>query len=95
MGPLVASAVLFLAPGVALGAVSPFIVRLSVSKVTEVGEVAGTVWALSSVGSIVGTLGTAFYLIPRLGVRNILHAIGAGLLGLGLLALTSRGKVKN
>ncbi|MCZ6635345.1 MAG: fused MFS/spermidine synthase [bacterium] len=90
LGPLVASALMFLVPGVALGTVSPFLVRLSVSKVTEVGAVAGTIGALSTAGSVVGTLGTAFYLIPALGVRTILLVMGAGLLVMGGLAVVGR-----
>lgn len=90
VGPLVASALMFLVPGVALGTVSPFLVRLSVSKVTEVGAVAGTIGALSTAGSIVGTLGTAFYLIPAVGVRTILLVMGAGLLAMGGLAAVGR-----
>ncbi len=85
-GPLVASIVLFLIPGISLGAVTPFIVRLSVSKVAEVGGVAGTISALSTAGSIAGTLMTAFYLIPAMGVGKILYLIGVLLVGLGGLA---------
>ena len=86
-GPLLASVVLFAIPGVALGAVTPFIVRMLADRVDRVGGVAGTVSALSAAGSIIGTLGTAFYLIPVMGVRHILHLIGAVLLALAAMAL--------
>ena len=94
LGPLVASAILFLVPGVALGTVTPFLVRLSVSTLKEVGVVAGTIGAFSTAGSIVGTLGTAFYLIPTMGVRAILQVIGVGLVLLGGVALVNR-KIAN
>lgn len=86
-GPLLASIVLFTIPGVALGAVTPFVVRLLADRVDRIGGVAGTVSALSAAGSIAGTLGTAFYLIPAMGVRQILHLIGAVLLVLSAMAL--------
>ena len=92
LGPLVASAVLFLLPGLALGTVTPFLVRLSVSTVHGVGVVAGTIGALSTAGSIAGTLGTAFYLIPTLGVHAILQVIGVGLVLLGGLAVLVRDR---
>lgn len=84
-GPLVASVVLFLVPGVSLGAVTPFVVRLSVASVQGVGEVAGTVSALSTAGSILGTFVTAFYLIPVAGVGTICYLIGGVLMILGFL----------
>ena len=90
-GPLLASVVLFAIPGAALGAVTPFIVRMLADRVERVGGVAGSVSALSAAGSIAGTLGTAFYLIPAMGVRNILHLIGVVLLVLAALALWGTG----
>ena len=86
-GPLLASVVLFAIPGAALGAVTPFIVRMLADRVDRVGGVAGTVSALSAAGSIAGTLVTAFYLIPTMGVQHILHLIGAVLLALAAMAL--------
>ncbi len=86
-GPLLASIVLFAIPGVALGAVTPFVVRMLADRVDRVGAVAGTVSALSAAGSIAGTLGTAFYLIPAMGVRHVLHLIGAVLLVLAAMAM--------
>ncbi len=91
-GPLLASVVLFAIPGAALGAITPFIVRMLADRVDRVGGVAGTVSALSTAGSIAGTLGTAFYLIPTMGVRLILHLIGVVLLVLAAMALWGTDK---
>jgi len=76
-GPLAASTVLFLPASFILGMISPFSVRLATRAVTEVGRVAGTLYALSTVGSIVGTLGTTFLLIPKLETTRILAGLGA------------------
>jgi hypothetical protein len=52
------------------------------------GVVSGTVYGISTAGSIVGTLGTTFYLIPMIGSRAITISLGiAGVVaGLALLA---------
>src|SRR5262249_8942867 len=52
------------------------------------GVVSGTVYGISTAGSIIGTLGTTFFLIPALGTRAITLTLGAcGLVaGLTLLA---------
>lgn len=80
VGPLVSSLILFLVPSVFLGTVSPFAVRLQAQAVASVGSTAGGLYAVSTAGSIVGTLITAFYLIAVLGVANIVHGLGLLLL---------------
>lgn len=91
LSPLVSCLVLFLAPSVFLGTISPFAVRLQARAVTTVGTTAGALYAVSTAGSIAGTLVTAFYLITVLGVGNIVHALGLTLLVLaGLVFLGNR-----
>ncbi len=80
MSPLVSSLVLFLVPGVFLGTISPFAVRLQARAVASVGTTAGGLYAVSTTGSIAGTLATAFYLIVAIGVANIVHGLGLTLL---------------
>jgi spermidine synthase len=69
---LAASLVLFLPPSLALGMVTPFAVRISASLLERVGSVSGRYSALSAVGSILGTLLTAFVLIPAFPVAKLL-----------------------
>jgi len=80
LSPLVSSLVLFLLPSVFLGTISPFAVRLQARAVTSVGTTAGGLYAVSTAGSIAGTLLTAFYLIVVIGVANIVHGLGLTLL---------------
>jgi len=92
-GPLAASTILFFLPTVVMGMVSPFAVRLRARTVTTVGNVAGVLYALSTLGSIVGALVAAFVLINTLGVRSIIHGLGLvmmALAALGLLAARRR-----
>jgi spermidine synthase len=87
-GPLLTCAILFFIPGMLMGVTSPFVIRLLARAVGEVGRTAGAVYAVSTVGSIVGTLATAFYLIPEIGTEAILYYLGGGLIMTALIAAT-------
>jgi len=87
LNPLIACSALFLLPGVFLGTISPYVIRLAATKLHTVGSTAGTLYAISTCGSIFGTLLTAFYLIPVLGVSNIIHALGITLVCLSLVVV--------
>jgi spermidine synthase len=79
-GPLVASSLLFLLPSIGMGMVSPFAIRLATQSLGSIGKISGTLYALSTGGSIVGTLFTTFVLIPLIGVSAILKVLGLALL---------------
>jgi len=89
MGSLLSCVVLFMVPGAALGTVSPFLIRMSAKSVGTTGRAAGGIYAVSTVGSIVGTLATAFYLIAVLPVSRILLVVGALLWGVGIVLLAA------
>ena len=86
-GPLVAALLLFLPPSVGMGMVSPFAIRLATPSVAAVGKISGTLYALSTVGSIAGTLVTTFVLIPLVGVSVILKGLALVLLLVSVLTL--------
>jgi len=85
LNPLIASTIFFLLPGIFLGTVTPYAIRLAATTLATVGSTAGSLYALSTCGSIFGTLLTAFYLIPAIGVINIIHSLGMALVLLALL----------
>lgn len=93
-GPLIASVILFLPPSVGLGVLSPFAVRIAATSVQSVGKVAGTLYALSTTGSIVGTLITTFVLIPWIGLSAILKVLGAVLLVTSVVTLLINARSK-
>ena len=68
LGPLTASLILFALPSLLMGVASPFAVRLLARDLERVGAVAGRLYAVGTLGSIAGTLITAFWLIPAFGV---------------------------
>lgn len=71
-GTLLASAVLFGPATALLGMVSPYAVRLAARDLGHLGHTAGRLYALSAAGSLVGTLGATFLLIPFLTLPQIL-----------------------
>jgi predicted membrane-bound spermidine synthase len=70
LGSLVAVLVLVAVPVLLLGTVSPWAIRLGVQTVEEAGTVAGRLYALSTAGSLVGTLASALVFIPLVGTRR-------------------------
>ena len=90
LGPLIAAS-LFLAPSLLLGAATPFALRIAAPGVAALGRVAGRLSAVATIGGIVGTFGTAFALLPLLGVARSFLVLAATLAVLPLLwALTDR-----
>jgi spermidine synthase len=83
-----AFAIMFL-PVTLFGVYSPFAIRLVLRTAQRSGTVSGAVYGASTAGSIVGTLGTTFFLIPVIGTRAITLVLGvAGMAcGLCLIAL--------
>jgi spermidine synthase len=73
-GTLLATSVLFGPASVLLATVSPYAVRIaarSLEGIGALGNTAGRLYALSTLGSLAGTLGCTFLLIPFLDLRQI------------------------
>ncbi len=87
--PLLASILLFFPPTVLMGAVSPYAVKLQVRNLDRLGSGVGNLYALSSLGSILGTLLTSFYLITWVGVRKIIVFEGILLLIAAVVCFTA------
>src|SRR6195952_4610067 len=62
LGSLLGVGVLIAIPLLLLGTVSPYAVRLSVERVEDAGSTAGRLYAISTVGSLVGTFAAALVL---------------------------------
>lgn len=85
-GALLTSLCLFSLPTLFLGMVSPYSVRLLVRDAARVGRGAGSIYAVSTAGSILGTLGTSFYLILWMGVSAAITLLGCVLWALAAVA---------
>lgn len=77
---LLVTAIVFFIPSCLLGMVSPVVVKLTLNTLEETGNVVGKIYAFSTLGSILGTLATGFFLISWVGTRNLLFAAGVILL---------------
>ena len=80
LNPLIASVILFGPMSVAMACVTPIAVRLRARSLARVGRTAGRLFSVSTAGSIAGTLATAFFLIPELGVDQLIATGAAALL---------------
>lgn len=83
---VIAAMLLFAPPAVALGMVSPYAVRLRIEDVAHSGATVGSLYALSTLGSITGTFAAGFFLIPQFGSTTILYGLAVALALLSLLA---------
>ena len=68
-----------------LGCVSPYVVKIAAREMHNIGRTVGSFYAISTVGSVIGTLVTGFVLIAYLGVNQIFLLTGALLIALGVV----------
>lgn len=72
-GSLFAALVLYLLPTATLGMVSPIAIRSISSELNEVGNYAGMLYLVSTLGSALGTLITSFWWVAIYEVRTIMY----------------------
>src|SRR5439155_3245349 len=77
---LALAAIIFFLPSCLLGMISPVAVKIALRDLAETGHVVGRIYAVSTVGSILGTFATGFYLIAEFGTHAILLSVAAVLL---------------
>ncbi len=93
-GAFVSALLLFTVPLTALAMVGPFVIKLATRDIAGVGRIAGSTYAVSTVGSVLGTLVLAFYLLPAFGTRAIMFSTSLVLILLSIL-LSVRDKQKS
>jgi len=75
----------FFIPSFIIGMISPVVVKLTLRNVETAGNVVGRIYAVSTLGSIIGTFTAGFFLISFMGTRNIIMTMG------GILMITAIG----
>jgi MFS family permease len=88
VGSLVGVLFLIAIPVVLLGTCSPWAIRLAVPDVEHSGRTAGRLYAISTVGSLLGTMLAALVLIPFIGTQRTFLAFAVAL---GLVAAAGLG----
>ena len=91
---VVSIAVIFFLPSFVLGMVSPMVVKLALANLEHSGHTVGTIYASSTVGSIVGTFVTGFWLISWVGTRRIVWLVAIVLLLTGVLIAAFSGRTR-
>jgi spermidine synthase len=82
---VVVTAIIFLPPSLLLGMVSPVVIRLTLHDMAHAGGTVGKIYALSTLGSIVGTFATGFVLVQAFGTRMIVVGVAAILLAMAFV----------
>ena len=77
---LTLAAIIFFVPSCILGTISPVAVKMALRDLARTGHVVGRIYAVSTVGSILGTFATGFFLIARFGTHAILFGVAIVLL---------------
>lgn len=83
-GAFVSALLLFFPSLALLGMVGPFAVKLATDRLASIGTGTGTIYAVSTFGSVVGTLMLGFFLFPLFGTWEILMGTSAILVSLGV-----------
>ncbi len=79
--------ILFSVPVTLLGCVSPFAIRLSLTDSRYAGQVAGQQYAISTLGSLVGTFLPTLWLIPAIGTMRTFLLFAGLLMAVALVGL--------
>ena len=87
LGAFSAILVLLVVPITLLGTVSPYVIRLVLTDSQEAGNISGRVYAISTLGSFLGTFLPDLLLIPWLGTRLVFIVFSLTLLIVGLAGL--------
>ncbi|MDD5111711.1 MAG: fused MFS/spermidine synthase [Candidatus Altiarchaeota archaeon] len=85
IGPLFYATIVFSIPNVLMGMVPPYTIKLAAGNLGKIGSVAGDLYAMSTVGSIAGTLLCGFVLVPLMPITAIFIGVAAALLIAGIL----------
>jgi spermidine synthase len=83
----VAVLVLFIIPITLLGTISPFAIRLSVQDTSHAGQISGQIYAISTLGSFIGTFLPTLVTIPAIGTKNTFLLFSLILLTVALIGL--------
>ena len=83
----VAVLILFSVPITLLGTISPFAIRLSVEDTAHAGQISGQIYAISTLGSFIGTFLPTLVTIPAIGTKNTFLVFSLLLLFVALAGL--------
>lgn len=86
-GSLIITLALFFLPLMLLGMVSPYVIKLYPSEPAEMGRTAGDIFAISTIGSILGTFLPTLWFIPVFGTKATIALFAVILIALAFFGL--------
>ena len=94
-GPCLAAGIMLAVPAFGLSGVLPALLRLAIADMGHLGRHTGAIIAVSTIGSLMGTWGTSFYLLTWLGSLTLVAVLGIIQMGLGIIWLSWAKKRMN
>ncbi len=92
VGSFFSTLLLFVLPILLLGMVSPYIIKLLSITNENIGNISGSVFAFSTIGSIIGTFISTIVLIPTIGTKRTIIASALTLMLLSIIGLLKKNK---
>lgn len=86
-GTFISVMVLMVVPVILLGVTSPFAIRLSIRQAQGIGRISGKIYAISTLGSFIGTFLPVLVLLPTVGVYRSFLVVSALLMLAALVGL--------
>ncbi len=86
-GSFTAVMILFIIPVTLIGTASPFAVRLALDDTQKAGKISGQIYAISTIGSFIGTFLPVLVLIPTIGTYRTFLVIASLLLIVALIGI--------
>ncbi len=83
----IAVLILFILPITLLGTISPYAIRLTVDDTSRAGQTSGQIYAISTLGSFIGTFLPTLVTIPAIGTKNTFLLFSMILLLVALIGL--------
>lgn len=74
-GAFIGAILLFFIPVMFLSAITTYSIRIFVKTLDTIGKIHGDLYALTTVGSIVGVFGTSYILVPFFTIPHILYSL--------------------
>ena len=86
-GSFSAVMVLLIIPITLIGTASPFAIRLAITDAAQAGKISGRIYAISTLGSFIGTFLPTLVLIPTVGTYRTFLVISASLMLISLIGI--------
>ncbi len=78
-GAFIGAMLLFFIPIMFLSAITTYVIRIFVKTLDAIGKIHGDLYALATIGSVVGVFGTSYILVPFFTIPTILYSLSVSI----------------